>query len=139
MAHRVLVVDDDQAIHALARESLSNWFTHCIAAYDGQTAVRFASEQKPDAILLDMNMPGLNGFEVCRQLKWNTQTQDIPVIFLTSRTDMADKIKGMGMGAVDNSARSTSINRPSPVCCRNMSPACPSRSAQFAPACWAGT
>ncbi len=101
MAHRVLVVDDDQAIHALAKESLSNWFTHCIGAYDGETGVKYASEQKPDAILLDMNMPGLNGYEVCRQLKWNRATQDIPVIFLTSRSDMADKLKGMGMGAVD--------------------------------------
>ena len=101
MANRVLVVDDDQAIQSLTRESLSNWFTHCIAAFDGETGVRYANEQKPDAILLDLNMPGLNGFEVCRQLKWNADTQDIPVIFLSSRSDTADKVEGMGMGAVD--------------------------------------
>lgn len=101
MAHRVLVVDDDQAIHALAKESLTNWFTHCIGAFDGETAVRTASEQKPDAILLDVNMPGVNGYEVCQQLKWNSQTENIPVIFLTSRGDVADRVKGMGMGAVD--------------------------------------
>jgi two-component system, cell cycle response regulator len=101
MPHRVLVVDDDHAIHALAKESLTSCYTHCLQAFDGETAVRFATEQKPDAILLDMNLPGLTGYEVCQQLKWNSETQDIPVIFLTSRTDITDKVKGMEMGAVD--------------------------------------
>src|ERR1700683_2635453 len=78
MAHRVLVVDDDQAIHALARESLSNWFTHCIGAFDGETAVRFASVQKPDAILLDIIRPGWNGSEVCPKLRGNARPRETP-------------------------------------------------------------
>jgi two-component system, cell cycle response regulator len=101
MPHRVLVVDDDPAIHALAKESLTNWFTQCIGAFDGESGVRMASERKPDAILLDMNMLGLNGYEVCRQLKSNTVTQKIPIIFLTSRTACSDKVLGMEMGAAD--------------------------------------
>ena len=101
MPHRVLVVDDDQAIHSLVKESLSNWFTHCLHAYDGETAVRLATEQKPDAVLLDMNMPGLNGWEVCRQIRSNPASQNIPIIFLTSRSDAADKVKGLEMGAAD--------------------------------------
>jgi DNA-binding response OmpR family regulator len=57
--------------------------------------------RNPHLILLDVMMPGMNGFEVCRRLKENTKTQDIPVIFMTALSDTDDKIKGFQLGAVD--------------------------------------
>ncbi|MEO5346430.1 MAG: response regulator [Magnetococcus sp. YQC-9] len=71
-------------------------------AIQGELALRLARMiPQPDLILLDIVMPGMNGFEVCRRLKANPQTADIPVIFVTARTDEADELEGLQLGAVD--------------------------------------
>jgi two-component system, sensor histidine kinase and response regulator len=70
-------------------------------AEDGEDALKQISYTKPDLILLDVMMPGIDGFETCRRLKANEETREIPVIFMTALTDTVDKIKGFQMGAVD--------------------------------------
>lgn len=71
------------------------------AAGNGKQALDMIPEARPDLILLDVMMPGLDGFEVCEQLKKDPETKDIPVIFLTARVDTTDVIKGFDLGAVD--------------------------------------
>jgi CheY-like chemotaxis protein len=70
------------------------------AAVNGNMALKIAQSQRPDLILLDVMMPGMDGFEVCRQLKENPVTRDIPVIFLTGKAEPESKAKGLQLGAV---------------------------------------
>jgi len=70
-------------------------------AQDGQQALDIVDNQPPDIILLDIMMPGMNGFEVIERLKSNSHTKDIPVIFITARGESEDEVKGLRLGAVD--------------------------------------
>ena len=72
-----------------------------IFASDGVTALESAGHNMPDLIFLNVMMPGINGFEVCRQLKADNQTKDIPVIFITGLSEAAFETRGLKMGAVD--------------------------------------
>ena len=97
----VLVVDDTAANLILISDLLQ---THCKVkvASSGLRALKIAfSELPPDLILLDIMMPDMDGYEVCRQLKANPATRDIPVIFLTAKTDTSDEQLGFELGAVD--------------------------------------
>ncbi|HAJ63415.1 MAG TPA: hybrid sensor histidine kinase/response regulator, partial [Cyanobacteria bacterium UBA8543] len=67
----------------------------------GESALEKVQEALPDLILLDVMMPGIDGFETCRRLKTNLTTKDIPVIFMTVLSEVVDKVKGLQMGAVD--------------------------------------
>ncbi|CAK0774869.1 Sensor protein [Gammaproteobacteria bacterium] len=97
----VLVVDDTPDNLFLIHGLLSNDY-HVKVANDGEKALRIAqSGHSPDLILLDIMMSGMDGYEVCRQLKNNPATRNIPVIFLTGMTEMKDEQKGLQMGAVD--------------------------------------
>ncbi len=72
------------------------------AALNGEKALKIAgSENPPDIILLDIEMPGMDGYEVCRRLNADPQTRDIPIIFVTAKSDESDEIKGLEIGAVD--------------------------------------
>ena len=98
---RLLVVDDDPG----ARQTLSallsqeGYVTRC--APDGKTALMFAEADPPELILLDVRLPDLDGFEVCRRLKESEKTDRIPVIFLSGLDDLGDKIRGFESGGVD--------------------------------------
>ncbi|MCZ0900324.1 response regulator, partial [Microcoleus sp. HI-ES] len=72
-----------------------------LVARDGQSALQKVEYAAPDLILLDVLMPGIDGFETCRRLKANDSTRDIPVIFMTALADTVDKVKGLSLGAVD--------------------------------------
>lgn len=97
----VLVVDDTPANLVLMNDLLENTYAVKVAA-SGARALKIAhSEAKPDLILLDIMMPDMDGYEVCRQLKADPATQAVPIIFLTARTDAEDEEKGLGLGAVD--------------------------------------
>lgn len=72
-----------------------------LRAETGENALEQAVANQPDLILLDVLMPGMDGFTICRQLKDNLSTQDIPVLFMTALADTADKVKGFHLGAVD--------------------------------------
>ncbi len=97
----VLIVDDNPTNLDLLFDSLSQANFKVLIAKDGQNAIRQATLAQPDAILLDIVMPGLDGLETCRRLKDRTETNDIPVIFLTALTDTIDKVGGFKAGAVD--------------------------------------
>ena len=97
----ILTVDDAPDNLALISELLKESFQVKVAT-NGKDALHIAfSSDPPDLILLDIMMPGMDGYEVCRQLKSDPQTSDIPVIFLTSKSDVADEERGFELGAVD--------------------------------------
>ncbi|OAJ54942.1 hybrid sensor histidine kinase/response regulator [Paraburkholderia ginsengiterrae] len=97
----VLVVDDTPANLGLVVECLESNNLRVAVARDGAEALRRAALVQPNLILLDVMMPGLDGFETCRQLKAAETTRDIPVIFMTSLTRTEDKVTGFRAGAVD--------------------------------------
>ncbi|WP_260854701.1 hybrid sensor histidine kinase/response regulator [Paraburkholderia sp. BCC1884] len=97
----VLVVDDTPANLGLVVECLEGKNLRVAIARDGEEALRRAELAEPDLILLDVMMPGLDGFETCRRLKAMEKTRDIPVIFMTSLTQTDEKITGFRAGAVD--------------------------------------
>jgi putative two-component system response regulator len=71
------------------------------AAPSGEKALSVVSKSLPDLILLDIMMPEMDGYDVCQRLKSNEATRDVPVIFLTAKTETADEVKGFSLGAVD--------------------------------------
>ncbi|MBF0383917.1 MAG: response regulator [Magnetococcales bacterium] len=97
---RILVVDDVPGnIKILISFLLPDY--NVLAATDGFTALKIAEEKKPDLILLDIMMPDIDGYEVCRRLKANAACKDIPIIFITSKTEDIDESKGFELGAAD--------------------------------------
>lgn len=97
----ILVVDDTPDNLSLMRELLNSDY-HVQLANGGERALKLAAlEPHPDLILLDIMMPGMDGYEVCQRLKANSQTRYIPVVFLTAKTEMEDEKKGLEIGAVD--------------------------------------
>lgn len=97
----VLVVDDTPENLTLITELLKDLYRVKIAT-NGSKALQIAfSSEPPDLILLDIMMPEMDGYEVCRQLKKDSQTADIPVIFLTAKSEIEDELKGFELGAVD--------------------------------------
>lgn len=97
---RILLVDDSPENIDILVEILAGY--HCLVATNGTDALKTVhSENKPDLILLDINMPAMDGYQVIQNLKSGTRTKNIPVIFLTSNTEMEDEAKGLKLGAVD--------------------------------------
>ena len=97
----ILIVDDTPANLGVVVESLETHGFRVFVAQDGEEALARADFAQPDLILLDVMMPGLDGFEVCRRLKGLANTRDIPVIFMTSLAESADRVSGFEAGAVD--------------------------------------
>ncbi|MCP4699884.1 MAG: response regulator [Gammaproteobacteria bacterium] len=97
----LLIVDDVPTNLKVLLGYLHNLRFKLLVAEDGEDALAKASYAPPDLILLDVMMPRMDGFETCRRLKANPETRDIPVIFMTARTDTVDKITGFEIGAVD--------------------------------------
>ncbi|HEY3809190.1 MAG TPA: HD domain-containing phosphohydrolase [Steroidobacteraceae bacterium] len=97
---RILAVDDEPTNLQLLRQILQDQYG-LLFAKDGQRALQLAHQERPDLILLDVMMPGLTGYDVCRQLKGSPETSAIPVIFVTALADTADELTGFEAGAVD--------------------------------------
>jgi phosphate regulon transcriptional regulator PhoB len=98
---RVLVVEDEQDVAELLRYNLSKEGYEVALVANGADALKRAREVKPDLILLDIMVPQLNGWEVCRRLKQDPETRSIPVIMVTGRVEEGDKVLGFEMGADD--------------------------------------
>ncbi len=98
---RVLVVDDQEANIMLVEATLAPQGYQIISASDGQEALALVAADAPDLILLDVMMPGMDGYQVCERLKENERTRLIPIIMLTSLSDLEDKIRGIEAGADD--------------------------------------
>ncbi len=97
----ILIIDDNPANLGLLFDYLETKGFKVLVDTDGEYALQTVASVNPDIILLDILMPESDGFEICRRLKTNPDTSDIPVIFMTALTDSADEIKGLELGAVD--------------------------------------
>jgi PAS domain S-box-containing protein len=97
----VLIVDDSRPVLIALSDYLRDSDFTVLTADDGDEAISQATKVEPDIIILDIMMPGIDGFETCRRLKDNNKTRNIPVIFMTALSEIAQKIKGFELGAVD--------------------------------------
>lgn len=98
---KALIIDDDEDMLAIAAARLRAEDLDVICAPSGEAGLAMAAQHKPDVILLDVEMPGLSGFDVCRKLKDDVELHLIPVIFLTALDDTSQKVQGLELGAVD--------------------------------------
>jgi two-component system alkaline phosphatase synthesis response regulator PhoP len=101
LKQRILVVDDDKEVVRLMRAYLEQAGYEVLVAYDGDTAVHILRRDKPDLALLDLMMPGKDGWEVTRLVRSDVNLAHIPIIMLTARVEDTDKIVGLEMGADD--------------------------------------
>ncbi len=101
LSSSILVVDDNPTNLKVLFDVLQDYNYKVTIAKNGENALRKAQLTQPDLILLDVLMPGIDGFETCRRLKANEQTRSIPVIFMTALSETVNKVKGLKLGAVD--------------------------------------
>ncbi len=97
----ILVIDDNPTNLQVLYKALSDRGYDVLVEMDGQSGIELVKNSPPDLILLDVMMPGIDGFETCRRLQADPLTQEIPIIFMTALTDTVDKVKGLSLGAVD--------------------------------------
>jgi two-component system alkaline phosphatase synthesis response regulator PhoP len=98
---RVLVVDDEAPIRLLCRVNLEAEGMEVLEAANGEDGIEQAKSGRPDVILLDVMMPGLDGWRVAEELLANEGTREIPIIFLTARAEFRDRARGLDIGGVD--------------------------------------
>ena len=98
---RVLVIDDEAPIRLLCRVNLEAEGVAVLEAADGKTGLDLARAQQPDVVLLDVMMPGLDGWRVAEELLEDDRTRGIPIIFLTARAEFRDRARGLDIGGVD--------------------------------------
>jgi DNA-binding response OmpR family regulator len=97
----VLVVDDDRPMRALCRASLEEAGFRVLEAAGGEEALESVRDERPDLILLDIMMPGISGWEVTSALLADRSTDQIPIIFISARRELADRVRAFGLGAQD--------------------------------------
>ncbi|HEY8646720.1 MAG TPA: response regulator, partial [Gaiellaceae bacterium] len=98
---RVLVIDDEAPIRLLCRVNLEAEGMEVLEAADGPSGLAMARAETPDVILLDVMMPGLDGWRVAEELLDDERTQGIPIVFLTARAELRDRARGIDLGGVD--------------------------------------
>ncbi|HEV8461743.1 MAG TPA: response regulator [Gaiellaceae bacterium] len=101
MATRVLVIDDESPIRLLCRVNLEAEGMDVLEAADGPSGLEKARAERPDVILLDVMMPGLDGWRVAEELLDDDRTSAIPIVFLTARAELRDRARGIDLGGVD--------------------------------------
>ena len=97
----VLIVDDEAPIRLLCRVNLEAEGMKVLEASDGDKGLELARAERPDVILLDVMMPGLDGWRVAEELLDDPTTEDIPIVFLTARAELRDRARGIDLGGVD--------------------------------------
>ena len=98
---RVLVIDDEAPIRLLCRVNLEAEGMEVLEASDGPTGLEKARNDEPDVILLDVMMPGLDGWQVAEELLDSERTNAIPIVFLTARAEVRDRARGIDLGGID--------------------------------------
>jgi len=98
---RILVIDDEAPIRLLCRVNLEAAGMEVREASDGVVGLAAAQDEPPDAILLDVMMPGMDGWQVLEGLLEDERTQEIPIVFLTARAELRDQARGLELGGVD--------------------------------------
>lgn len=118
MERKVLIVDDERSIVDILKYNIEKDGTRVVCAYDGPDGLRLARSEDPDVILLDVMLPGMDGFEVCRTLRM--EGNNVPIIMITAREGETDKVFGLDSGADDY------ITKPFPCasCLRVCAPTC---------------
>jgi DNA-binding response OmpR family regulator len=101
MSAKVLVIDDEAPIRLLCRVNLEAEGMEVIEAQDGTVGVELARSERPDVILLDVMMPGMDGWEVLQALQAGEGTSEIPIVFLTARAELRDRAQGLELGGID--------------------------------------
>ena len=101
MTARVLVVDDIPANVKLLEAKLGAEYFDVVTAHSGEHALALIGKELPDIVLLDVMMPGMDGFEVCRRIKANPATAHLPVVLVTALDQLADRVQGLEAGADD--------------------------------------
>ena len=99
MPKRILIVDDEPDLLEMVQINLEMEGYECLVAYDGFRALDRARKEQPDLIILDVMLPGLNGYKVCRLLKFDEKYKRIPIIMLTAEAQQADRLMGEATGA----------------------------------------
>jgi two-component system alkaline phosphatase synthesis response regulator PhoP len=97
----ILVIEDEKNIAELVKYNLEQDGYRVLAAHRGDTGLKAAREKKPDLVILDLMLPELDGLEICKTLRQNPDTTAIPIIMLTARTEEADRVLGLELGADD--------------------------------------
>ena len=98
---KVLVVDDEPPIRLLCRVNLEAEGMDVLEAPDGEEGLATARAEKPDVVLLDVMMPGMDGWQVAERLFESEETNQIPIVFLTARAELRDRARGLELGGVD--------------------------------------
>jgi DNA-binding response OmpR family regulator len=98
---KVLVIDDEAPIRLLCRVNLEAESMDVVEAADGEEGLALARAEKPDIVLLDVMMPGMDGWMVAERLLENEETSQIPLVFLTARAELRDRARGLELGGVD--------------------------------------
>jgi putative two-component system response regulator len=96
----ILIVDDAETNIDILLDILGEEYDVAVAM-DGESALEAVDDERPDLILLDIMMPDIDGFEVCKRLKGNPETANIPIVFLSALTEAKEKQRGLDLGAVD--------------------------------------
>ncbi len=109
MKEKILIVDDEKDIVKMLDYNLKNEGFRVISGFDAEDCLDLAKREHPDLIILDLMLPGMNGFEVCKQLRKEDKTSGIPVIMLTAKSQESDKIVGLELGADDYVTKPFSI------------------------------
>ncbi len=97
----ILVVDDEEDVVEVVNHFLEDEGYRVLTAYDGEDALEKALQEQPDLILLDIMLPRMDGFEVCRRLRSRVETEKIPIIFMTAKSEEEDQVKGLMLGGDD--------------------------------------
>ena len=97
----ILVIDDDELVSQTVQRALKMYGYHVMVAASGTEGLQLARRHRPDMFILDIIMPGADGYQVCRQIRGDPLLKDLPVLFLTARTNDEDKIEGFRAGADD--------------------------------------
>ncbi len=98
---RILVVDDEEDLVKLMQHHLQREHYEVVTAFDGESALKAAKEKVPDLVILDLMLPGMDGLEVCRRLKSDPRTAQVPIIMATAKAEEADAVIGLAQGADD--------------------------------------
>ena len=98
---RVLVIDDEAPIRLLCRVNLQAEGMEVLEAQDGPSGIEKAQQERPDVILLDVMMPGLDGWQVAERLLDDPSTNGIPIVFLTARAELRDRARGLDLGGME--------------------------------------
>lgn len=106
----VLIADDSPTDQHILSRALEKQGFETLVARDGEEALKLATERTPDVILMDIVMPGLNGFQATRQLAQNPSTASIPVVIISTKTQEADRVWGLRQGAVSYLTKPVSDN-----------------------------